>query len=803
MESHEKCTHCGEKIVVPTVLKTEHSELFFCCHGCKTVYEILQDKGLQQYYQIRDNASDISSGPVIVSNDKYLYLDNDEFLNKYSKNIGETTVVKFYLEGIHCVACLWLLEKLPDFVPGVLTSELNMSKSICTVTARNNTKFSTVAKQFEILGYKPHPVMESSDVEALAKKEDQKMLIKIGIAFACAGNIMLLATSLYAGLEDGILKEYFRWLNFYISLPIIFYSATPFYQTAWAAIKNKQISIDVPIVIAIILVTISGFYNLYMGSDHIYFDSISVLVFLLLFARFILKKAQQKGLSATEVSSFFANQVAYRPIEGSEEYEAIHAKFLKLHEKIIVPEGENIPVDGLIVEGTSNINTSLLTGESVPEKVTKGSYVYSGTINLDSPLTVQVMKTIEESRLGKILKSVESGWNTKADIVLFADRIAKYFVLVVFSIAFLVTLAFGLSGDLETGLVRALTLIIITCPCALGLTTPLALTLTLGRLAKNGIIIKNEQIIEKLTNVKEIFLDKTGTLTYGSFQVIDWTVHKDNPENIQEIIYTLETKSKHPVARAINQYLEKEFYEKNKILKPVTISNFKEVPGSGVSGAHAGKEYSIKSSEITKNPSTTTVGVFINNQEVLTISLKDELREDAVESLKQIQESKIEPYIISGDNQATVDEISKKLGLHKKNSFGGVSPEEKNDYISKHPIAIMVGDGANDAIALSNAFIGIAVHGSVDMSLRAADIYISKAGVKNLANVIAASQDTMSVIKRNLKFSLIYNIIGAILAVTGHITPLLAAILMPISSLTVLISTFFSTKRLKQLDKVK
>lgn len=803
MKSHEKCTHCGEKIVVPTLLKTDNSEFIFCCHGCKTVYEILHDKGLEQYYQLRKNASDESSTPVIITNDKFLYLDNSEFLDKYSKKVADTVIVKFYLEGIHCVACLWLLEKLPEFVPGVIISELNMSKSICTVTATKDTKFSSVAKQFEILGYKPHPVMESSEIEALAKKEDRSMMIKIGVAFACAGNIMLLASSLYAGLEEEGLKEYFRWLNLFISLPVVLYSAIPFYQTAWAAIKNRQISIDVPIVVAIILVTLSGVYNLFIGSEHIYFDSISVLVFLLLFARFILKKAQQKGLSTTEVSSFFANQVAYRPIDGTNEYEAIHAKFLKIHEKIIVPEGENIPVDGLVLEGTSNINTSLLTGESVPEKVSKGSYVYSGTINLDSTLTVQVLNTIEESRLGKILKSVESGWNTKADIVLFADRIAKYFVLVVFSLAFLVTLYFGINAELETGLVRALTLIIITCPCALGLTTPLALTLTLGRLAKNGIIIKNEKIIEKLTKVKEIFLDKTGTLTYGSFQVIKWVNQEDHIENLYEIIHTLESKSKHPVARAINDYLVKDFYNKSKILKPVEISDFKEVPGIGVGGIYAGNHFSIKSSKLEKSPSTTTVGVFINDKEVITIFLKDELREDAIDSLKQIQKAQITPYIISGDNQATVNEISAKLGLSQTNCFGGVSPEQKNKYISKHPNAIMVGDGANDAIALSNAFVGIAVHGSVDMSLRAADIYISKAGVKNLAKLIAASQDTMSVIKRNLKFSLIYNIIGAILALTGHITPLLAAVLMPISSLTVLISTFVSTKRLKQLDRDK
>lgn len=802
MENSEKCTHCGEKIVVPSLLKTDEKELMFCCHGCKTVYEILHEKGLEQYYQLRDNAGDGLSGPVIISNDKYLYLDNEEFSNKYSKIIGETRVVKFYLEGIHCVACLWLLEKLPEFVPGVLTSELNMSKSICTVTAKLDTPFSTVAKQFEILGYKPHPVMESSEVEELAKREDRKMLIKIAVAFACAGNVMLLATSIYAGLEEHGLKEYFRWLNLIISLPVIFFSATPFYQSAWSAIKNKKISIDIPIVVAIILVTLSGTYSLFIGSDHLYFDSITVLVFLLLFARFILKKAQQKGLSATEISSFFANQIAYRPIDSSDQLEPIHAKFLKQHEKIIVPEGENIPVDGLVLEGSSNINTSLLTGESLPEKVSKGSYVYSGTINLDSPITIQVMNSAEDSRLGKILKSVESGWNQKADIVLFADLVAKYFVYIVFTLALVVAVGFSITGDYETGLVRALTLIIITCPCALGLTTPLALTLTLGRLAKSGIIVKNEQIIEKLTKAKEIFLDKTGTLTYGAFQVSKWIDHQKIDTTLDSIIYALEIRSKHPVARAITQHLEKKYYENNKIIQPIELEDFKEESGKGVSANINGKIYSARKSVKEANPTTTTVGIFVDNQEMLTILLEDQLRDDAIEAINLIKKNNLEPYIISGDNQQTVNDIATKLDLDQTKTHGNISPEQKKDFIQQHPKAIMVGDGANDAIALSNAYIGVAVHGSVDISLRVADIYISKAGVKNLANVIDASYDTLKVIKRNLKFSLVYNLIGATLAIVGYITPLLAAVLMPISSLTVLISTFVSTKRLKQLDKI-
>jgi heavy metal translocating P-type ATPase len=795
------CSHCGEKIVIPSKLKLKNEEYLFCCNGCKTVFEILHDKGFQEYYRLK-KTSDSISNPVVISEEKYLYLDDKDFLSKYTKQINNTHTMKFYLEGIHCVACLWLIEKLPEFIPGVLSSELNMSKSTCTVTTLENVNFSDVAKQFEMLGYKPHPVLETSEIEALAKKEDRKMLIKIAVAFASAGNIMLLAISLYAGLEEHYLKEYFRWLNFYLSLPVLLYSATPFYHSAFTAVKNRKISIDIPIVVAIILVTIAGVISLFQGTDHLYFDSITVLVFLLLFARYVLKKAQQKSLSATEVSSFFANQFATRINSETGIEEVVHAKFLNKLEKIIVRPGQNIPVDGLVLEGDSNINSSLLTGESLPEKVTKGSYVYSGTINLDKNLIVQVLNTPEESRLGKILESVESGWNQKADIVEFSDRIARYLVYTVFSLSIIIIFIMGFYDQWAEGMIRALTLIIITCPCALGLTTPLALTLTLGRLAKVGIIIKNEKVIEKLTKAKRIFLDKTGTLTYGSFQVVHF---KSNQQikNFEDIIFALESRSKHPIAKSITQYLEKKYYEQNIQFQNISIDNFKEIPGIGVYGEVAGVTYEIKASDLSNNQTTTNVGIYQNAALVGEIQLRDEIRLDAKKSVDLLKKFHLKPMIISGDNQLTVNEVAKVLDIPFENAKGRVSPEEKNSIIQSHDKSVMVGDGANDAIALSSAFVGIAVHGSVDIALRAADVYISKSGVRHVLDLLTAANETMRVIRRNLVFSLVYNIIGTACALLGLITPLFAAILMPLSSLTVLISTFISTKKLNELDKIK
>jgi heavy metal translocating P-type ATPase len=798
IDQTDHCEHCGEKIVVPSVLKLEDSEKLFCCNGCKTVYQILHEKGLDNYYKLRDETGSRDQlSPVSETNEKYHYLDQKEFIDKYARQTNETITIDFFIEGVHCVACLWLIEKLPDFVDEVIFSKLNMSKSIATVTISKEGKLSSVAHQLALLGYKPHPILNDEDVETLARSEDRKMLIKIAVAFTCAGNIMLLSFSIYGGAE-GPLAEQFKWYSMFLFFPTIFYSAIPFYQSAWSALKAKKISIDIPIVVAILMGTISGIINTFKDAEHIYFDSLATLVFLLLGARYLLKKSQQKSLNTTEIASFFSNRTAHKLKENNTDYEDVHAQFLQPKDIILVKPGEMVPADGLVLEGNSNVNNSLLTGESLPVKMEKTNYIYSGTTNLDSDLKIQVLNTKEDTRLGKILKSVEAGWNQKAEIVTFADNVAKYFVSIVFGLAFITFLWILLAqNNFEAAFTRALTLIIITCPCALGLTTPLALTITLGRLAKKGMIIKNEQIIEKLSKAKRIFLDKTGTLTHGSFKISEWN-EKDVPDDIKAIAYHLEDRSEHPMAKAITSYIKSIYFQEGTQIPTLSIQNYVEHAGKGVSGEINGIHYTIKS--IYKDdPSKTWVGLYKNAEVICELSLEDKLRPDAYEAIANLNKLRLSPHLISGDSQGPVTRAAKELGIAEQFFQYQVTPEQKSEIIKVHPEAIMVGDGANDAIALSQAYVGIAVHGSVDISLRAADVYLSQSGVRPILDVVVASKETMKVIRRNLIFSLIYNVLGATLAILGYITPLLAAILMPISSFTVLLSTIISTKKLNKI----
>ncbi len=789
MSSKNQCDHCHEEIIIPERLELEGNTYNFCCQGCKTVFEIIRTQDLDQYYTLREQAELKNFTPVKQSNQKYLYLDDAEFQKKYSLIDENSINFIFYLEGIHCIACLWLIEKLPDFEKGVLSSHLNMAKSTVEIKIEKSKKLSEVAKKLELLGYPPHPLLEDTDLKKLQAKEEQKDLIRIAISFFCAGNIMLMAFAVYAGAE-GPIKQYFDWLSLILFIPISLYSAIPFYKNAWSSLKNKSVSIDLPIVIALILGGIFSAYSVALELNHVYFDTLTILVFLLLLSRFLLKKSQQRGLAAAEVSNFFTNITATKIDENNDKKEII-AKFLNIKDKIEIQPGDTVPADSIIIEGESSVNNSLITGEITPEKVSKGSKIFSGTINISNSLIAEVVSDSKNSKLGKILKSVEKGWNKRTKIITFTDKVAQYFVSTVLTISILSFIYFSYFYDIDTAFIRTLTLIIITCPCALGLATPLSLTLILSKLAKKGILVKDETVIEQASKTQNVFFDKTGTLTNGNFKVTNWKELED--DTYYNIIFNLERLSNHPIAKSIQTYIFKNHKED---LTELPLKDYEEVLGQGPRALIEGALYEIKPI-LASQLSSTHIGLFKENKLITEIVLKDSIKKDALETLDKIRKQNIETYLLSGDNPNIVTEVGKDLLFKEEHIFGGVKPNKKSSTVEKYPDNIMLGDGANDAVALSHADIGIAVHGSVDISLRASKVFLTNNKLENILKLIISSKETMKLIKRNLGFSLAYNLIGCALALLGHISPLLAAILMPLSSFTVLISTLWGTSELR------
>lgn len=772
-----QCVHCDEQALVPLYQSgdLEH-KLPFCCSGCLTVYEVLKEKGLSSYYDIKQSSGIFKRrSPVEHSRSAFAYLDDLRFQEAhcYTTSTGERGM-DFYLEGIHCLACLWLIEKLPEILPGVQTAKLDLEKSVVSVVITESGKFSLAARELDRLGYRPHALNRNDDARKLHQKEERAYLKRLGVAGAAAGNIMIYSVSLYGGATENMAKL-FNILTVVLAVPVFTYSAWPFYQSAWSSLKNKTLSIDIPIAMSLIMGFVMGTWGLVHSFEENYFDSLTALVFLLLLSRYFLKKIQDRGLTASDLHYFYQTDSVLRKTGTG--FEEIHTAFLNPGDVIRVQREEFIPADGVVLDGDSLINNSLLTGESMPDQVRPGHHVFSGTQNLGSDLLIRVEKTQKDTRLGKILRNVEQGWALRSRTVDLTSVVAKYFTLAVIILAVILFAVLFREKGTAVALTRALTLLIVTCPCALAISVPLTFHRSLSQAAQNGIIVKSDEVFEKLARAGRIFLDKTGTVTLGKLEVTDFQAEKE----LRDVIFSLEKWSRHPVARALCDYARKAGG------KDIDVIDLCEVPGVGVSGTIGGVKYEIAAGQVRENGTV-----------VATFSVRDGIRSDSRDIINRLQDSGLDVAILSGDKRKVVSQLALEAGV--RNFYAEVGPEVKVDMV-RGKGTVMVGDGANDAMALEGADVGIAVSGAMDISLRASDVYLSTPGLAGVEKLLTLSRETMKVVKRNLILSLIYNSVSVFFAFTGVISPLVAAIVMPVSSLTVLISTLVGTKKMRALWK--
>ncbi|MBL7714231.1 MAG: cadmium-translocating P-type ATPase [Bdellovibrionales bacterium] len=713
------------------------------------------------------------------------YLDDSEFVQSYATH--ESREMLFYLEGVHCAACVWLTEKLPDFCPGVEFLQLNLASGVARVRLYESGSFAQAAREIARLGYRPFPVKQGQSDE-LRKKEDRKLLIQLGVAGMLSGNIMLLAVALYAG-ASGALAELFKWSSFILFLPVLFYSAVPFFKSAWASLRVKQVSIDVPIVFGLAVGTAVSIVNLFMGSDQIYFDSLSTLVFLLLSTRYLLKKVNQHALNSSEWAHFLAPAKAKRFIGHSSKTETVSVNLLRPNDLIQVLPGECFPVDGVVVQGEGAVNCSLLTGESALVAASPGTAVNAGTWNQHSPLIVRVVASGPKTRLNRILASVESSLRSRAPIVAYVDRVGQAFVVAVLALAVLGFFIGLFVSGVQEGFQRALAIAIVVCPCTFALATPLAISLSIGRAAKAGILVKGADVLERLSQVRTVFFDKTGTLTVGELRVSHWDQFSDGAA---EALMALEIRSAHPIARAVQRYFQGRFEWLPE------VEDFREQPGKGVSGTIRGDRFEVRSHPSLDQTVSTRVGLFKNGVIVGAMTFSDVLREDSKSSVDQLKAMGLHVGILSGDAGGPVQDVSGQLGIQPGNSFSALSPEQKAEVVKGSPFTLMVGDGANDAVALAQAHASVAVQGGMEMSLRVASVYSSQSGVRSIPALLVLAQETLRVIRRNLVFAVVYNLVGIAVALSGRLDPLFAAVLMPLSALTVFLSTMAGTGKLRR-----
>ncbi len=794
-----ECAHC--RLPVPAGLIDPSHENQFCCNGCRTVYDVIHGCGLETYYRIRDTV-DADPLPARPAGHAYEEMDNDVFLDANTAQRSDNhRTVALYLEGVHCAACVWLVERLPRVLPGVLEATLHIRESVVRIAwDPQKVALSRIARMLNSLGYPPHPV-RNADRATRRRDEDRRFLIRIAIAGACAGNVMLASFALYGGFFNGMAAEFealFRWLSAGLGVVSLLWPGAVFFRGAIAAIRTQTAHLDLPIALGLTVGTITGLVNTILQRGEIYFDSLTVLVFLLLVGRWVQHRQQRWASDAVELL-FSLTPTAARRIEG-DTVRTVPIEALQPNDLVQVRAGDNVPVDGIVTDGTSTIDQALLTGESRPFPIAAGQSIYAGVTNLSSPLTIRAQTAGAQTRVGRLMQLVEEWSQRKAPIVRLADRIAGWFVAAVLLLA-LLTFVLWMRQDTVRAVDQAIALLIVTCPCALGLATPLAMTVALGRAAQRGILIKGADTLERLARPGLICFDKTGTLTAGRMSVVEWV----GDETVRPLTAALEAHSSHPVASALTQLVPDDHQ------LSLQATAVQETPGAGIRGRVDGRSLLIGSERylaengvtlpptIARAAETLTARalspVYISQDDVVVAvaGLGDPLRPDTSAALSTLRVGGWDLRLLSGDHRVIVSAIATELEIPADDAVGECTPERKRDWIdgaaSAGPV-VMVGDGVNDAAALATADVGIAVHGGAEASLAAADVYLRTPGLSAILDLLSAARSTVRAIHVGLAVSLAYNVVAASLAIAGIINPLIAAILMPLSSLTVVAIAF-------------
>lgn len=802
------CAHCG--LPVPGGLIRAEEANQFCCNGCRQVFTLVREWGFDQYYRLV-NRQQASLEPARVTGRSFEDFDD-------ARAQGDATIAagpdrqrtRLYLEGVQCAACVWLVEKLPAVLPGVDEVRLNYASGVAEVTWRPaHTRLSTVSRALDRLGYTPH-LHRLGRGQDMPRTEDRKMVARLGVAAACAMNLMFVSGALYAGEYSEMASPYesfFRWFSLVIAIPVLTFSARPFFQTAAAGLRMGMVHIDLPIAVALTIAGLASAWNVVVGHGPLWFDSLAMLVAALLGARVLQRGAHRAAVERANSLRDVAFLEFARKCDGDEaDAPVIEVPLAALStgDRVEVRSGDLIPVDGIVLSGQSFLNNAVLTGEATPQTVRVGDAVTAGATNLGARLIVRVDAAGAHTRVGALLAIVQDALSHKALLVATTDRLARRFVHVLLVVAAVTAAVIWATQDSWTAMQRVVALLVVSCPCALGLAVPLAMSVALTRAARAGIFVKNPDAFERLRHVDTVLLDKTGTLTEGKATVARW--HGDS--SVFDLARALEAESSHAVARAFQATNGRQL----QIVR--TVHDVVESPGQGIAGrvdshdVRVGVRAFASPADIALPPGVSgaaaamvtdglsPVFVSIDGAVAGVAGIGDAVRPDAAATLATLRRRGIHVRILSGDHPAIVSELGIRLGLSPEDALGGLSPEAKRDIVSslvsrigRTGTVVMVGDGVNDAAALALADVGVAVHGGTGASMMAADVVLTRDGVAPLLEVLDGARRLRGVIRRNVSFSLVYNIAASSLAVAGFVGPLLAAVLMPVSSLTVVLSS--------------
>ena len=681
---------------------------------------------------------------------------------------------EFAVPGMRCAGCISKLENGLALNPGIAAARVNFTAKRVAITHLPEMTLPQLLKILGDIGFEAVPI--TGDMTDGTQQESRQMLQAMAVAGFAMMNIMLLSVSVWSGAQ-GFTRDLFHWISALIALPTVAYAGRPFFRSAWAALRKGRTNMDVPISIGVLITTALSLFETFTHGPHAYFDGVVMLLFFLLTGRWL--DVVMRSRARDGVSALLKQTAAGAMVLGQDgKTRWVEAKSLVPGMDMIVASGERVAADGVVLQGQSSFDLSLLTGESVPQRASEGDTIHAGTLNIDNPVTVRVTAAGPDTAIADIARLMEQAGQSKSLYVRGADRAARLYAPAVHTLAAASFLGWMLAGaGWHESLLIAVAVLIITCPCALGLAVPAAQIVVAGALMRAGILVKDGSALERLAEVDRAFFDKTGTLTLGRPEPVN--LEQASAEQ-QSILLALARASRHPLSEAIRRALEAAS------VNAASLTELREIPGSGVYAMAGNRAVSLGRPDYDVAHAGMAALLLIDEQPSFTVHFTDQIRKEAAETVAELARMGIESSIVSGDRATAVAPVARALGLTAQTSM---LPEQKLDAIARQKKAghnvLMVGDGLNDGPALAAGHASIAPASASDVGQNAADVVFLGDALSPVATAVHAARRTQQIVKQNFALAIGYNVVAVPLAISGHVTPLIAAAAMSGSSLIV------------------
>ncbi|CAM2877939.1 heavy metal translocating P-type ATPase [Vibrio neptunius] len=775
----KSCYHCGEDVPANTDFTVEilGKPRDMCCPGCETVAQTIVDSGLVSYYQYRTAPAE-KADLVPEQLQALIHYDNEEVQSEFVRNAENKAEVTLSLEGVSCAACAWLIEKQVSTRTGVLSIRVNTTTNRAILAwDKTQTKLSELLSSIHQLGYKAAP-FEADKQEAAYHESMKQYLYRLGIAGLATMQVMMLAVALYLEVFGDLepeFKSYFRWVSLIFATPVMLYSALPFYLNAWRSIRSRTLGMDVPVSLAMIFAYFASLVATVTEQGEVFFESISMFAFFLLVGRFLEMRARRKAAAASGNLLKLIPAIATK-LDGDQ----VPVKTLKLGDQIRVLPGEHVPADGKIIKGRVHIDESMLTGESVPVVKNVDDYVYAGTLNGEESFELEVTSTKADSMISNIVRLQDEAQLSKPKIAQIADIVARYFVAIILVIA-AGTWLFWHQTKPDDAFWIMLSVLVATCPCALSLATPTALTCATSRMGNLGILLRKGHVFETLCKINHLIVDKTGTLTHGDIVISEVNTFSDtSKEEALAIAASLEWHANHPIARAFKSYHSLE----------VQVNDVENIIGSGIQGVYQDKHVKIGSASFILGDQAqaepNSVYLSLDGQHVATFTYQDPIRAESKTFIERFKKAGIKVTLLTGDSQSNADFVAKEIGI--ETVVAGAKPQDKLEYLQNvddSDVTMMIGDGINDAPTLAGAHLSVAMGGGADVAKASADMVLLGDQLDRILEARKLALQTRKIIRENLAWSLGYNILILPLAVAGFVAPYFAVVGMSASSIIV------------------